>query len=118
MIKESIMNKKIALDNAEKNYIDYKNLEDSTAKLPDHIAALHNLFDSFIYYGFAVSQITELIGELDEDTYLFESLIEPHLKVVDDIDMIARQYTKMYIQYIAQLAQGVDSKRAVQTLFA
>ena len=114
------MNEKIALalQNAEKNYSDYKNLEDSTIKLPDHISALHNLFDSFIFYGFAVSQITEIIGELEEDTYLFESLVEPHLKVVDDVEMIARQYTKMYIQYIAQLAQGLDSQSAVQTLFA
>ena len=108
----------LALRNAEKNYIEYKNLEEVTAKMPVHIAALHCLFDSFIYYGLAASQITDAICDLDEETYLFEALIEPHLRVVDDTQMIARQYTKMYIQYIAQLAQGADSKTAVSTLFA
>jgi len=108
----------LALKNAEKNYCDYKSLEDGGAKLPVHIAALNTLFDSFIYYGLAASQITDAICELEEETYLFEALIEPHLHVVDDTQMIARQYTKMYIQYIAQLAQGADSKTAVTKLFA
>jgi len=108
----------LALKNAEKNYIDYKSLEDGGRKLPEHIAALHTLFDSFIYYGVAASQTTEAIKELDEDTYLFEVLIEPHLRVVDDVDMIARQYTPMFVKYIAQIAQGMESKKAVEKLFA
>jgi glutamine synthetase type III len=108
----------LALKNAEKNYSDYKNLEDGSLKLPVHIAALHALFDSFIYYGVAVSQTAEAISELEEESYLFEVLIEPHLRVVDDIDMIARQYTPMFVKYIAQIAQGIDSKRAVEKLFA
>jgi len=108
----------LALKNAEKNFIDNKNLEDNQAKLPAHIVALHALFDSFIYYGLAASQIVEALCELDEETYLFEILIEPHQKVVDDTPMIAKQYTKMYIQYIAHIAQGQDSKTAVIRLFA
>jgi len=114
------MNEKIilALKNAENNYIDYKNLEENTLKLPEHITALHTLFDSFIYYGVAASQTAEAIKELDEETYLFEVLIEPHLRVVDDVDMIARQYTPMFVKYIAQIAQGMESKKAVEKLFA
>jgi hypothetical protein len=114
------MRKKIdlALKNAEKNYCDYKNLEEGETKLPEHIAALNTLFDSFIYYGLAASQIADAICELEDDTYLYEALLEPHLRVVDDTEMVARQYTKMYIQYIAKLAQGADSKTAVTTLFA
>jgi len=114
------MNEKIssALRNAEKNYTDYKNLDDGKVKLPEHIAALHALFDSFIFYGLAVSQSAEAISDLEKETYLFEILIEPHLRVVDDIEMIAKQYTPMFVQYIAQIAHGMDSKRAVEKLFA
>jgi len=108
----------LALRNAEKNYINYKSLEDGTLKLPEHIAALHALFDSFIFYGLAASQTAEAIKELDEQTYLFEVLVEPHLRVVNDVDMIARQYTPMFIKYIAQIAQGCQSKEAVEKLFA
>jgi len=108
----------LALKNAEKNYIENKNLEDNNLNLPAHILAVNALFDSFIYYGLAASQIVDAMCELEEDTYLFEVLIEPHQKVVDDIQMIARQYTKMYIQFIAQIAQGHDSRSAVTALFA
>ena len=108
----------LALKNAEKNYIENKNLDEHTSNLPAHILALHALFDSFIYYGLAASQVVEAMCELEEETYLFEVLIEPHHKVVDDTQMIAGEYTKMYIQYIAQIAQGHDSKSAVMTLFA
>jgi hypothetical protein len=110
----------LALDTAEKNYLYVKNIASSkdSKKLADHIVALNTLFESFVYYGFAVSQIANVICELDEDTSLFESLIEPHLRVVDDIEMIARQYASMYVQYIARIAQGSDSKEAVQDLFA
>ncbi len=111
----------LALDTAETNYLYSKNIEPltkDTKKLPNHIIALNALFESFIHYGFAVSQISYVICELDENSSLFESLIEPHLRVVDDIEMIARQYTTMYVQYIARIAQGSKSKEAVQNLFA
>lgn len=110
----------LALEAAEKTYIYNKNLhlENITMKCEDHITALNALFESFIYYGFAVSQIPEVLCLLDENTCLYESLIEPHLKVVDDKEMIARQYSIMYVQYIAKIAQGTDSKEAVQKLFA
>ena len=108
----------LALKNAEENYINYKHSDEEKSKLPEHIAALHALFDSFIYYGIAVSEVSASLNELDENTYLFEALIEPHLKVVDDIDMIARQYSPMFVKYIAQIAAGTKSKEAVEKLFA
>lgn len=118
-----VMREKItlALDSAEKNYLYLKNLERRENDLPrpaEHILALSALFEAFVHYGFAVSQITLVICEVERDTSLFESLIEPHLRVVDDIEMIARQYTKMYVQYIAKIAHGSDSKHAIEHLFA
>ena len=116
------MNEKIllALEAAEKTYIYNKNLnpEDGGSKYAEHIIALNALYESFIHYGFAVSQIPEIVCELDEDSYLYESLIQPHLKVVDDIQMVAKQYALMYVQYIAKIAQGSQSQEAVATLFA
>jgi len=108
-----------ALDTAEKNYLYIKNIESSelTVKYKDHIIALHSLFESFVHYGFAVSQTPQVICEMDEDSYLFASLIEPHLQVVDDIEMIARQYSSMYVQFIAKIAGGFESKKAVEDLF-
>lgn len=116
------MNKKIllALEAAEKTYIYNKNLNPSEVdiKYAEHIIALNVLYESFINYGLAVSQISEAVCELDEDSYLYESLIQPHLKVVDDIGMVAKQYALMYVQYIAKIAQGSQSQEAVATLFA
>ncbi len=110
----------LALDTAEKSYIYAKNLipEGGIIRQPEHIMALNALYESFIHYGFAVSQIPEVMGEMDEDMALFETLIEPHLRVVDDVEMIARQYAKMYVQYIANIAAGVEGKVAVEKLFA
>ncbi len=110
----------LALDTAEKNYLYVKNIESSNSRLksPDHIIALNALFESFVHYGFAVSQTPGVICELNKDNYLFESLIEPHLRVVDDIEMIARQYASMYVKYIAKIAHGFESKKAVEDLFA
>lgn len=112
----------LALNSAEKNYLYLKNLERAENELEprpaEHILALSALFEAFVHYGFAVSQITGVICEVQRDTSLFESLIEPHLRVVDDVEMIARQYTKMYIQYIAKIAHGSDSKHAIEHLFA
>lgn len=110
----------LALDAAEKNYLYIKNIESSeqTVRPKDHIIALHALFESFVYYGFAVSQTPEVIGEIDEDSFLFGVLIEPHLQVVDDIEMIARQYSAMYVQFIAKIAGGFESKKAVEDLFS
>jgi len=110
----------LALETAEKTYIYNKNLksEEISIRCADHIIALKALFESFIHYGFAVSQISDVLCELDESSYLYESLIEPHLRVVDDVEMIAKQYSLMYIQYIAKLAQGSESKEAVENLFA
>ena len=109
----------LALDTAEKNYLFIKNIESSeqSIKPKNHIIALHALFESFIHYGFAVSQTPEVICEMDEDSYLYEALIEPHLQVVDDIEMIARQYSTMYVQFIAKIAGGFESKEAVEDLF-
>lgn len=110
----------LVLDTAEKNYIYNKNLkpEDNSLKPADHIIALNALFESFIHYGLTVSQASDLICELDKDSYLYRSLVEPHLRVVDDIEMIAKQYAGMYIQYIAKVAQGFDSEKAIKDLFA
>lgn len=112
----------IALDTAENNYLYLKNLERSDkefdARPAEHILALSALFEAFVHYGFAVSQITSVIGELDKNSSLFESLVEPHLSVVDDIEMIAKQYSKMYVQYILKIAHGSDSNHAIENLFA
>ena len=116
------MNEKIffALEAAEKTYIYNKNLKPETGilKAADHIIALNALYESFIHFGLAVSQTPEAVCELEEETYLYESLIEPHLRVVDDIEMIAKQYSMMYVKYIAKIAQGSQSEEAVATLFA
>ncbi|PHR54777.1 MAG: hypothetical protein COA44_12155 [Arcobacter sp.] len=108
------MNEKIilALKNAEETYT---NLKSSGQK--EHIMALHALYDSFIYYGLAVSQTPEAICQLEEGSYLHQTLIEPHLRVVDDLEMIANQYSLMYVKYIAKLAGGCESQEAVQELF-
>lgn len=110
----------LALEVAERNYIYNRNekQENTNLKLADHIIALNALFESFIHYGFAVSQIPRVLCELDVNTYLYESLIEPHLRVVDDVEMISKQYSIMYVQYIAKIAQGAESKEAVKNLFA
>lgn len=110
----------LALQSAEENYVYFKNLKPSEniLKPADHIIALNALFESFIYYGFAVSQTTSVICELDEESSLFETLIEPHLRMLDDIELIAKQYTMMYVKYIAKIAQGLDSQSAVENLFA
>lgn len=109
------MNEKItlALKDAEETYT---NLKNSGPK--EHIMALNALYDSFIYYGVAVSQITEAVCDLEEGSYLHQTLIEPHLRVVDDVEMVAKQYSLMYVQYIAKIAAGAESKEAVETLFA
>ena len=116
------MNEKIflALEAAEKTYVFNKNItpENGTLKLADHIIALNSLFEAFIEYGLAVSQTPAAICELEEGSYLHNTLVEPHLKVVDDVEMIAKQYSMMYVQYIAKIAQGAQSKEAVATLFA
>jgi len=116
-MKEKVL---LALEAAEKTYIYNKNLnpEDEVSKYAEHIIALNALYESFIHYGLAVSQISGAVCELDEGSYLYESLILPHLKVVDDIQMVAKQYTLMYVQYIAKIAQGSQSQEAVATLFA
>ena len=108
----------LALEAAEKNFLYVKNIQASQSKSPDHIIALNALFESFVHYGFSVSQTPDVICELQEDSYLFESLIEPHLQIVDDIEMIARQYSSMYVKYIAKIAHGYESKKAVEDLFA
>jgi len=109
------MNDKIilALKNAEETYTNLKKSEQK-----EHIMALHALYDSFIYYGLAVSQIPEAVSELEEGSYLHQILIEPHLRIVDDVEMIAKQYSLMYVQYIAKIAAGAGSEEAVETLFA
>ena len=116
------MNEKIflALEAAEKTYIFNKNIkpENGTLKLAEHIIALNSLFEAFIEYGLAASQTPAAICELEEESYLHNTLVEPHLKVVDDIEMIAKQYSMMYVQYIAKIAQGAQSEEAVATLFA
>ena len=110
----------LALDTAEKNYIYNRSLklENNKIVLADHIIALNALFESFVHYGVAVSQISDVMCELKEESALFECLIEPHLKVVDNIEMITKQYTLMYVQYIAKIAQGARSQEAVEKLFA
>jgi len=111
----------LALESAEKNYLYLKNMERLDKELEPrpakHILAVSALFEAFVHYGFAVSQIASVICEVERESSLFESLIEPHLRVVDDIEMIARQYTKMYVQYIAKIAHGADSRHAIEHLF-
>ncbi len=110
----------LALDAAEKSYMYTKNhkLEEGSLRQPEHMIALNALYESFVHYGLAVSQIPEVMCELEEESYIYATLIEPHLKVVNDIEMIAKQYTLMYVQYIAQIAKGMQSKEAVEKLFA
>lgn len=110
----------LALRSAEENYLYYKNSDPSegSVRSADHIIALNALFESFVHYEFAVAQTTALICSLDEESELFGSLIEPHLRVLDDIELISKEYAKMYIKYIAKIAQGLDSRSAVENLFA
>ncbi len=104
----------LALKTAEQNYVYNKNL---TSDNKSHILALNALYESFVHYGLAVSEIIEVMGEIEEDSALFISLIEPHLRVVNDKEMILKQYMLMYVKYIAAIAQGMQSDEAAKKLF-
>jgi hypothetical protein len=82
-----------------------------------HSTAIVILFNRFLHLRLRVQEVVQALIRLPEWTELFKILIAPFLSLVDDVEVIARKYGKVYLQYLSEKAKGKEDEEIVMTIF-
>lgn len=82
-----------------------------------HICAVKALFRSFWEQNYFSDEAIFAIVGLPQETRLYEVIVEPYLKIIDDKEMVAGQYATMYLHYFSKKLEGVEDEVAMATLF-
>ncbi len=82
-----------------------------------HICAVKALFRSFWEQNYFSDEAIFAIVGLPQETRLYEIVVEPYLKIIDDKEMVASKYATMYLHYFSKKLEGVEDEVAMASLF-
>jgi len=82
-----------------------------------HILAVRVLFSNFLYYKLQVRALIAGFEEMDKNTSLYQILIEPYLKIVDDKSVIIKKYGAMYLIYLGEKSKGFKDEEIIDKIF-
>ncbi len=82
-----------------------------------HICAVKALFRSFWEQNYFSDEAIFAIVGLPQETRLYEVVVEPYLKIIDDKEMVAGKYATMYLHYFSKKLEGAEDEVAMASLF-
>ena len=82
-----------------------------------HGLALLTLYSFALNLKLSGGQLMHLLYELDEKSHLHKYLIAPYLLLLDDMELVCKQYGHKYLLFLSEKAQEKSDEEIMKILF-
>ena len=82
-----------------------------------HGLALITLYSFALNLRLSGGQLMKLLYELKEESRLHQHLIAPYLLLLDDMELVCKQYGHKYLRFLSEKAQGKSDEEVMEMLF-
>ncbi len=82
-----------------------------------HALALITLYSFALNLRLSGGQLMNLLYELDEESHLYQHLIAPYLLLLDDMELVCKQYGHKYLRFLSEKAQDKSDEEIMEVLF-
>ncbi|MCJ7766461.1 MAG: hypothetical protein MUP09_11040, partial [Thiovulaceae bacterium] len=91
--------------------------EEGDYDLKLHAIAMITLYHFALNLKLSGSQLIKLLYLLDEKSRLHRHLIAPYLMLLDDMELVCRQYGYSYLLFLSEKAQNRSDEEIMKILF-
>ena len=91
--------------------------ENSECDYKLHGLALMTLYNFALNLKLSGGQLMELLYDLDENSRLHQHLIAPYLLLLDDLELVCKQYGHKYLRFLSEKAQNKSDEEIMEVLF-
>ncbi len=82
-----------------------------------HAIALLTLYSFALNLRLSGGQLMELLYTLDKKSRLYQHLIAPYLLLLDDMELVCKQYGHKYLRFLSEKAQEKSDEEIMKMLF-
>ena len=82
-----------------------------------HAIALITLYSFALNLKLSGGQLMNLLYELDEESHLYQHLIAPYLLLLDDMELVCKQYGHKYLRFLSEKSQEKSDEEIMKVLF-
>ncbi len=82
-----------------------------------HGLALITLYSFALNLRLSGGQLMHLLYELEEGSRLHNHLIAPYLLLLDDMELVCKQYGHKYLRFLSEKAQEKSDEEIMELLF-
>jgi hypothetical protein len=82
-----------------------------------HALALITLYSFALNLRLSGGQLMNLLYELDEESHLYQHLIAPYLLLLDDMELVCKQYGHKYLRFLSEKSQDKSDEEIMEVLF-
>ena len=82
-----------------------------------HGLALITLYSFALNLKLSGGQLMALLYELDHNSRLYQHLIAPYLLLLDDMELVCKQYGHKYLRFLSEKAQDKSDEEVMKVLF-
>jgi len=82
-----------------------------------HGLALITLYSFALNLKLSGGQLMKLLYELEEESHLHQHLIAPYLLLLDDMELVCKQYGHKYLRFLSEKAQDKSDEEIMEILF-
>jgi hypothetical protein len=82
-----------------------------------HAIAMITLYHFALNLKLSGSQLIKLLYLLDKKSRLHRRLIAPYLMLLDDMELVCKQYGHAYLLFLSEIAQNKSDEEIMEVLF-
>lgn len=82
-----------------------------------HAIAMITLYNFALNLKLSGAQLIELLYIIDEESRLHQNLIAPYLLLLDDMELVCKQYAHTYLMFLSEKAQDKSDDEIMAILF-
>ena len=83
-----------------------------------HGLALITLYSFALNLKLSGGQLMRLLYVLEEESHLHQHLIAPYLLLLNDMELICKQYAHKYLKFLSERSQGKSDEEIMKRLFS
>lgn len=91
--------------------------EENDCDIKLHALAMITLYNFALNLKLSGSQLIELLYVLDKNSRLHQNLIAPYLMLLDDMELVCKQYGHSYLMFLSEKAQDKSDEEIMKILF-
>ncbi len=82
-----------------------------------HALALITLYNFALNLKLSGGELMRLLYELDHKSRLYQHLIAPYLLLLDDMELVCKQYGHKYLRFLSEKSQDKSDEEIMSILF-